>query len=336
MKKSLYKIALSLLITVLMFSGCASTSVEETTTEMSSDTTISTTVAEITSAETTTSTKTTTTTTTQAETSTKFSLDDIPAYSGNPVVEVNGNKPYFTKSELKTKSYEYYGKLDSLGRCTTCVACIGRDLQPTEKRGEIGMIKPTGWHTVKYDNVNGKYLYNRCHLIGYQLTAENANPKNLITGTRALNVDGMLPYEDLVDDYLEMYNNHVMYRVTPVFKGKELVARGVLMEGYSVEDNGAGVCFNVYCYNNQPDIKIDYATGDSQYVGKSQSNSKSKSTKNNDTLKADYIVNTNTRKFHKPSCQHVKKMSASNKKSYKGYRDNLVKNGYSPCGTCKP
>lgn len=254
-----------------------------------------------------------------------FSLENVPEYSGKAYVEINDNYPYFTQSELTTKSYEYYGKLDSLGRCTACIACIGQDLQPTEKRGEIGSVKPTGWQTVKYDNVNGKYLYNRCHLIGYQLTAENANPKNLITGTPALNVDGMLPFEDMVDDYIDETNNHVLYRVTPVFKDDELVARGVLMEGYSVEDNGNGVCFNVYCYNNQPDIEIDYKTGNSRYVGTVVS-----------TDKQTYVVNLNTRKFHKPTCEHALSISADNKKTYTGYKQNLENNGYAPCKACNP
>lgn len=258
-----------------------------------------------------------------------YSYDTIPEYEGNPYVVLNDNIPNFTSSEITTSSYEYYGQLDNLGRCTTCVACIGSDLAPTEERGEIGSIKPTGWQTVKYDCVNGKYLYNRCHLIGYQLTAENANSQNLITGTRALNVDGMLPFENLVDDYIEDTNNHVMYRVTPVFKDTELVARGVIMEGYSVEDSGAGVCFNVYCYNNQPEIEIDYQNGKSKFVGSSTSTTAP-------SEKQTYIVNTNTRKFHKSSCQSAKDMSPENKKTYVGYRENLIKNDYSPCGVCKP
>ena len=188
----------------------------------------------------------------------------IPAYSGNAYVELNNNEPEFTSKEITAKSFEKYGSLDKLGRCTVCVASVGRDIMPIEKRGEIGMIKPTGWHTVKYDFVDGKYLYNRCHLIGYQLTGENANEKNLITGTRYLNVIGMLPFEDMVADYVKETSNHVMYRVTPVFEGNNLVAKGVKMEGYSVEDKGEGISFNVFCYNVQPGVTIKTLITDKQ------------------------------------------------------------------------
>ena len=161
-------------------------------------------------------------------------------------------------------SFEHYSKLDSLGRCGAAFANVSRSTMPTKKRGAIGNIKPSGWHTVKYEGIDGKYLYNRCHLIGYQLTAENANPRNLITGTRYLNVTGMLPFENMVADYVKETNHHVLYRVTPIFKERELVARGVQMEAYSVEDKGAGVQFNVYVYNNQPGISINYETGRSK------------------------------------------------------------------------
>ena len=193
-------------------------------------------------------------------------LDTLPDYGGSPYVELYNGQPSFPAEEKAgTVSWERYAELDLLGRCGPAMACIGRDLMPTEERGSIGMVKPSGWHTVRYDDVvDGKYLYNRCHLIGYQLTGENANEQNLITGTRYLNVVGMLPFEDLTADYVKETGNHVLYRVTPVFKGLELVARGVQMEAYSVEDDGAGVCFNVYCYNVQPDVEIDYATGESR------------------------------------------------------------------------
>jgi DNA-entry nuclease len=177
---------------------------------------------------------------------------------------VNDNVPFFTEGEMTEESFEDYSELDELGRCGTAYANVGQDIMPTEKRGSIGSVKPTGWHTVKYDIVDGKYLYNRCHLIGYQLTGENANERNLITGTRYLNVEGMLPFENLVDDYVDETNNHVLYRVTPVFVDDELVARGVLMEGYSVEDDGEGVCYCVYVFNVQPGVTIDYATGESE------------------------------------------------------------------------
>ena len=185
----------------------------------------------------------------------------VEEYVDKPYMEMNGNKPKF--EELSTKCFEEYSELDNLGRCGTAYACVGLEIMPTEERGAIGQVKPSGWHTIKYDIVDGKYLYNRCHLIGYQLTGENANTKNLITGTRYLNVEGMLPFENMVAEYVEETGNHVMYRVTPHFKGRNLVASGVQMEAYSVEDDGKGVCFNVYVYNAQPGIEIDYKTGDS-------------------------------------------------------------------------
>ena len=191
------------------------------------------------------------------------SLSEIPAYSGEAYVVINENVPFFTDKEITDQSYESYSALDMYGRCGVTIACIGQDIMPTEERGAIGMIKPSGWHTVKYDIVDGKYLYNRCHLIGYQLSGENANEKNLITGTRYLNVVGMLHFENEVAEYVEETGNHVMYRVTPIFEGNNLVASGVEMEALSVEDNGQGVCFHVYVYNVQPGITIDYATGES-------------------------------------------------------------------------
>ena len=197
------------------------------------------------------------------------SVQNVPAFSDTAYVVVNNNQPEFTDADYTTNSYEEYSPLDSLGRCGVAMACIGKDIMPTEERGSIGQVKPSGWHTVKYDSVDGKYLYNRCHLIGYQLTGENANEENLITGTRYLNIDGMLPFENMVADYVKETGNHVLYRVTPIFDDDNLVARGVQMEAWSVEDNGEGICFNVYCYNNQPGIEIDYATGESKLATKS-------------------------------------------------------------------
>lgn len=190
-------------------------------------------------------------------------LGSIPAYSGSPFTVINDNIPYFTEADLNTTSFETYSPLDRLGRCGAAYANIGRDLMPTGKRGSIGEVIPSGWHLVKYDCVDGKYLYNRCHLIAYQLTAENANKQNLITGTRYMNAEGMLPFENMVADYIKETGNHVLYRVTPVFEGDNMVANGVLMEAKSVEDKGEGILFNVYCYNVQPKIIINYATGDS-------------------------------------------------------------------------
>lgn len=207
-----------------------------------------------------------------------FSLESIPEFSGETYVTVNGNTPYFQEEDYTTESFESYSELDSLGRCGVAYANIGADLMPTTEREEIGMIKPSGWHTVKYDCVEKKYLYNRCHLIGYQLTGENANEKNLITGTRYMNVQGMLPFENMVAAYIKESGNHVLYRVTPVFKGDNLLAEGVLMEGRSVEDNGEGICYNVFVYNVQPGIEIDYATGESRLI---------------DSAQTVYILNTN-------------------------------------------
>jgi len=189
------------------------------------------------------------------------SVMDVPPFSGDPYIVINDNEPEFMEADMVQTGYEYYSELDFLGRCGYAMACIGTEMMPTEERGSIGQIKPSGWQTVKYDFVDGKYLYNRCHLIGFQLTGENANECNLITGTRYLNVEGMLPFENMVADYVKETGNHVIYRVTPVFDGGALVARGVQMEAKSVEDNGEGICFNIYAYNNQPGVDIDYTTG---------------------------------------------------------------------------
>ena len=253
-----------------------------------------------------------------------FSLDTLPAYSGSPYVAVNNNEPYFTEADYTTDSYESYSPLDALGRCGVCVASIGRDLMPTEERGSIGSVKPTGWQTVKYDNIDGKYLYNRCHLIGYQLTGENANERNLITGTRYLNVQGMLPFENMVADYVKETGNHVLYRATPVFEGENLLASGVLLEGYSVEDGGDGICFNVYCYNVQPGITIDYATGSSARQAAEP------------TGCVTYILNTNSKKFHLPDCPSVEKIAEKNRQDYTGSHADLTAQGYEPCKQCNP
>ena len=256
-------------------------------------------------------------------------------YEGKPYTVINDNNPDFTDDDMSTTSFESYGELDGLGRCATAFANIGRDLMPTEKRGAIGEVKPSGWQTAKYDNVDGKYLYNRCHLIGYQLTGENANEKNLITGTRYLNVDGMLPFENMVADYIKETDNHVLYRVTPVFEGNNLVANGVHMEAKSVEDNGDGILFNVYCFNAQPGIAIDYATGDSHQDDSVVADA-SKSTTASDANVQTYVLNTNTKKFHKESCSSAKSMEASNRKTYTGSRQELIDMGYEACGVCKP
>lgn len=191
-------------------------------------------------------------------------IENIEPYVGAPYIEINSNIPFFTEDEKTTEVFEKYSQLDGLGRCGVAYANISIDLMPTEERGEIGSVKPSGWHTVKYnDLIDGNYLFNRCHLIAYCLAGENANERNLITGTRYLNVVGMLPFEIKVAEYVEQTGNHVLYRATPIFEEDNLVASGVQIEAWSVEDNGAGVCFNVYCYNVQPDIIINYNTGES-------------------------------------------------------------------------
>lgn len=258
-----------------------------------------------------------------------FDLSQIPAYSGEPYVVVNNNIPFFKDSDLTTEAFEKYSDLDSLGRCGAAYANVCQEIMPTEKRGAIGMVKPTGWQTVKYDWVDGKYLYNRCHLIGYQLSGENANEKNLITGTRYLNVDGMLPFENLVADYVHETDHHVLYRVTPVFENSNLVASGVLMEAQSVEDDD--VLFCVYCYNVQPKVTIDYATGESHASEDTNIQETSQS-----TGEQTYIVNENTKKFHLPSCSSVKDMNSGNKREFTGDRQELLDEGYSACKTCHP
>lgn len=190
--------------------------------------------------------------------------ENIPAFSGEPYVVLNGNQPEFDESDYTTTAFEYYSELDYLGRCGVAYANVCTELMPSGERGPIGQVRPSGWHTVTYDFVDGRYLYNRCHLIGYQLTGENANEKNLITGTRYMNVNGMLPFENMVAYYVQDTDNHVLYRVTPIYDGSSLVAEGVQMEAWSVEDEGEGVCFNVFVYNVQPGVIIDYATGDSR------------------------------------------------------------------------
>ena len=279
-------------------------------------------------------------------TETVFALSEVPAYNGEPYVAINGNTPYFTDDDLTTTSFETYSPLDDLGRCGVTYACVGQDIMPTEERGSIGQVKPTGWHTVKYDCVDGKYLYNRCHLIGYQLTGENANEENLITGTRYLNIEGMLPFENMVADYVQETNNHVLYRVTPIFEGENLLASGVLMEGYSVEDEGAEICFCVYAYNVQPGVTINYATGDSALDGATSTSEPMAPPVVQDpttdtqigtsTAEADYVLNNNTKKFHLPSCSSADDIKASNREDYYGSREDLIARGYDPCKRCNP
>lgn len=262
-----------------------------------------------------------------SDTAEVVALSDVPEFSGEPYVVINDNEPSFPAEDFTSEGFEEYSPLDDLGRCGVAYANVGLETMPTEERGSISNVKPTGWKSVQYDFVDGKSLYNRCHLIGFQLTGENANRQNLITGTRYMNVDGMLPFENLVADYVKETENHVLYRVTPIFEGDNLVASGVQMEAQSVEDKGEGVCFNVYVYNNQPGVTIDYATGDSWASDEVPADTGKEST---------YILNTSSRKFHKPDCGSVETISPSNKKSYTGTREELINQGYEACGKCKP
>ena len=257
------------------------------------------------------------------------SLKDIPSFSGSPYVVINDNTPSFTDEQLVTKSYEFYSELDTLGRCGYAVACIGKELMPTEDRGSIGPVRPSGWQTIKFDFVDGKYLYNRCHLIGFQLTGENANEKNLITGTRYLNVEGMLPFENMVADYIKETKNHVIYRVTPIYEGDDLVAKGVQMEALSVEDGGEGICFNIYAYNNQPGVSINYANGSAQLAETETITEPSEK-------ETGYILNIKSKKFHAMSCEQGKDILSDNRENYVGSRQSLIDSGYTPAGCCEP
>ena len=280
----------------------------------------------------------------------KAVLSNIPAYSGRPYAIINNNVPSFNKYELTAKGYETYASLDSLGRCGGAVASCGKEIMPRdgEERGSISSVKPSGWVQAQYDCVSGKYLYNRCHLIGWQLSAENANKRNLITGTRYMNTEGMLPFENMVADYIRETGNHVAYRITPIYNGSDLVASGVQMEAYSVEDDGEGICFNVYYYNVQPGVTIDYSTGRSRSEGSKAETTKKQTiiapaettkkqveeTKQQNASTSQYILNTNTKKIHKTYCHHINKMNEANKKSYSGSIDDLYSQGYTTCGTC--
>lgn len=289
-----------------------------------------------------------------------LSYRDVPAFEGNPYVYVNDGEPTFTDEQRAAEpGHEHYGELDELGRCTAAFAVVGPETQPTEKRGSIGEIRPSGWQMAKYDFVEGKYLFNRCHLLGYQLTGENANPQNLITGTRYLNIQGMLPFENAVADYVDATGNHVLMAVTPIFEGSELVARGVHMMAESVEDGGEGVAFNVFCYNVQPGVVIDYGTGESMLeedatplpdvsgaesapdtasegAGAGEASEKGATGSAEGKGTTEYVLNTNSKKFHRPDCSSVGQMSAKNREDVEDTRENLIANGYDPCKRCNP
>ena len=251
----------------------------------------------------------------------------VPAYSGTGYYVINNNVPFFTDEEIVTTSYERYGALDSLGRVTTAMSCIGKDLMPTEARGDISSVKPTGWVQANYSVIKGGYLYNRCHMIGWQLTAENANRQNLITGTRFMN-ETMIPFENQIADYIKETNNHVMYRITPVFAGNNLLAYGLILEAYSVEDEGDGISFSLFIYNVQDKVHIDYATGNSRMVGENNSGAPA--------VKCDYVLNTNSKKIHDPDCSSAAKISDKNKQEYNGYIEDLLNDGYTKCANCNP
>lgn len=293
-----------------------------------------------------------------------LSVDEIPAYSGQAAIEINQNVPGFTESDYTTEAFEQYSPLDGLGRCGIAYACVGEEIMPTEERGAIGMVKPSGWHTVKYDFVDGKYLYNRCHLIAYMLSGENANTENLITGTRYMNTEGMLPYENQVADYVHDTGNHVLYRVTPLYEGDNLVASGVEIEASSVEDKGKSLSFHVYCYNVQPGVTIDYATGDSalaedlatenvQETAQETSVADGKQSSENAVAavqeetsaeqdgghakeEQDYVLNKNTKKFHYPWCSSADDIKKKNRKEFTGTREEVISQGYVPCKRCNP
>lgn len=306
MKRKLSAILAALMLFSLVFTGCETTTTEDITYES------------VTSVPSGSSTAATTE-------DSAVTLDTIPEYSGEAYIALNDNQPEFTEDDYTTDSFEYYSELDELGRCGVTYACIGVDLMPTEDRGNISHVKPTGWVSVQYDFVDGKSLYNRCHLIGFQLTGENANKENLITGTRYLNVTGMLPFENMVADYVKETENHVLYRVTPIFDGNNLVADGVQMEAWSVEDDGEGICYNVYCYNVQPGVEIDYATGESW---------EAETAGDGETITV--VLNTNTKSYHDEDCGSVTDMKESNRQDYTGTRENLEAQGYKACGRCKP
>ncbi len=262
-----------------------------------------------------------------------LTLEDIPAYTSDSAayVVINDNTPFFTEEDYTLRQFEIYSKLDDLGRCGVAYANVCRDLMPMEERGDISQIRPSGWHNNPYDFIDGGYVYNRCHLIAYQLAGENANEKNLITGTRYMNINGMVPFENMVSDYIQETDGHVLYRVTPLFDGDNLVASGVLMEARSVEDKGEGIEFCIYCYNVQPGVTIDYTTGHNKADG-TLGEVVDPATEEELT----YIVNTNTLKFHLPDCEKAAQIQESNRKEITAKRSELIEQGYEPCGVCRP
>jgi DNA-entry nuclease len=259
-------------------------------------------------------------------------LEDDPlsaaAYQDEPYTVLHNNVPLFSDDEkASSTAFEYYAPLDDLGRCGTAFANLGLELMPEDDRESISSVTPSGWHNAQYDFVSGGWVYNRCHLIGFQLAGENANEQNLITGTRYLNTEGMLPFENMVADYIKETANHVLYRVTPVFKGDNLLCEGVTMEAWSVEDDGEGICFYVFCYNVQDGVVFDYATGDNHAFG---------DLPDEEITVVTFILNTKSKKFHLLTCRYVTTIAAENYAESGATRDELLDDGYAPCGTCKP
>ena len=277
-----------------------------------------------------------------------FHLEDHLEWNGYAWTAINDNQPYFTDDDMTTQAYESYAELDDLGRCGAAMACLGPETLPTEKRGEIGMVKPTGWHTVKYpDRIKDNYLYNRCHLIAYELSGENANEKNLVTGTRYMNATGMLNFENQTTYFIKDTGYHVMYRSTPMFYNDELVCRGILIEAKSVEDNGQGLCLCIWCPNVQPKIGIDYATGDSWPDDTVVENetavtiadmqvSTEEQNKQKVVDQYTYAINIKSNIFHRLDCKSVSDMSPANRQYTDIDRDSLIAQGFKPCGNCKP
>ena len=257
------------------------------------------------------------------------STENSMEYAGSPFVTVMDNRPMFTEAMLTTKAYETYADLDSYGRCGVAIACIGPETMPKdgEERESISHVKPSGWVQKEYDFVDNKFLYNRCHLIGWQLTAENANEQNLITGTRYMNTEGMLPFENMVADYIRETGNHVLYRVKPQFYKKELVCRGVEIEALSIEDNGEGISFHVFCFNVQPGVEIDYATGNSWLEGETAPTATQPTAQ-------EYVLNTKSKRIHKPDCGSVNTIAETNRGEFKGDIQELLDQGYKTCGSC--
>ena len=263
-------------------------------------------------------------------------VNTLPEFDGSAYIEINGNIPFFPEEDKNTQVFEAYSDLDELGRCGAAYANISVELMPTEKRGSISEVHPTGWHSSRYDFVDGASLYNRSHLIAFQLAGENANEKNLITGTRFLNDVGMRPFEEMVGDYVRATDTHVLYRVTPIFEGDNLLASGVLMEAWSVEDAGESICYCIYIYNCQPGVEIDYATGDNWLDTTESSGGEDYTLTVDDGAAHDYVLNTSSQRFHLPDCTGVDDISPGNRSDYTGTRASLIERGYTPCSICNP